>query len=267
MKNTGFEALVGYKDKSGKLGYSIMANIGTYKDRITDLPDEVISSYPGNVEQNILGKSLHSIFGYVSDGIFQSDSEVSNHAEQPGKKIGRLRYVDLNSDGIINTLDQRYLGISSPRYEYGVNIKLDYKGFDASIFFQGVGKRDVNNTFKRRTDFASLWAGINYGKRILDAWTPDNTGSTIPAATLVDSNNEGRVSTYFIESGAYMKLRQASVGFTIDNLKFVKSLRVYVTGDNLITVKAKSFSAKDPENPYNGFPRPRNITTGINLTF
>jgi hypothetical protein len=148
-----------------------------------------------------------------------------------------------------------------------VNIKLDYKGFDASIFFQGVGKRDVNNTFKRRTDFASLWAGINYGKRILDAWTPDNTGSTIPAATLVDSNNEGRVSTYFIESGAYMKLRQASVGFTIDNLKFVKSLRVYVTGDNLITVKAKSFSAKDPENPYNGFPRPRNITTGINLTF
>jgi len=203
----------------------------------------------------------------VTDGIFKTQEEVQQHAEQPGKKVGRLRYVDLNDDGVINTLDQRYLGVSSPRLEFGLNLNLDYKRFDVSLFFQGVGLRDVNNTFKRRTDFASLWAGINYGRRILDAWSEDNPNSTIPAATLVDSNNEGRLSTYFIESGAYVKLRQASVGYTIDGVRFVKNIRFYVTGDNLITIKAKSFTAKDPENPYNGFPRPRNVTAGLNLTF
>lgn len=267
MKTTGFEVLVGYKEKIGEVNFSVVGNVGSYKDRITDLPDDVVSSYPGNVEQNILGRSLHSIFGYVTDGIFKSDDEVQQHAEQPGKKIGRLRYVDLNNDGVINALDQRYLGVSSPRLEYGFNFNFDYKRFDISLFFQGVGLRDVSNTFKRRTDFSSLWAGINYGKRILDGWTEDNPNSTIPAATLVDSNNEGRLSTYYIESGAYMKLRQASIGYTIDGISFLKNIRFYITGDNLITFKAKSFTAKDPENPYNGFPRPRNVTGGLNLTF
>lgn len=267
MKTTGFEVLLGYKDRFGDLGLAVTGNIGNYKDRITDLPDDVVSSYPGNVEQNILGRSMHSIFGYVTDGIFKTQEEVQQHAEQPGKKVGRLRYVDLNDDGVINTLDQRYLGVSSPRLEFGLNLNLDYKRFDVSLFFQGVGLRDVNNTFKRRTDFASLWAGINYGQRILDAWSEDNPNSTIPAATLVDSNNEGRLSTYYIESGAYVKLRQASVGYTIDGVRFIKNIRFYVTGDNLITIKAKSFTAKDPENPYNGFPRPRNVTAGLNLTF
>lgn len=267
MKTTGLEFMVGYKGKIGRVGVSVAGNVGTYKDRITDLPDDVISSYPGNVEQNILGRSLHSIFGYVTDGIFQSEEEVQQHAEQPGKKVGRLRYVDLNNDGVINTLDQRYLGVSSPQLEYGLNLNFDYKRFDVSLFFQGVGLRDVSNTFKRRTDFSSLWAGINYGKRIRDAWTEDNPNSTIPAATLVDSNNEGRQSTYYIESGAYMKLRQASISYMIDGISFFKNIKFYVTGDNIITFKAKSFTAKDPENPYNGFPRPRNVTAGLNLTF
>ncbi len=267
MKTTGFEFLIGYKEKIGNVNFSVVGNVGSYKDRITDLPDDVISSYPGNVEQNILGRSLHSIFGYVTDGIFKTESEVQQHAEQPGKKVGRLRYVDLNNDGVINTLDQRYLGVSSPRLEYGLNFKFDYKRIDISLFLQGVGLRDVNNSFKRRTDFASLWAGINYGKRILDAWSEENPNSTIPAATLVDSNNEGRLSTYFIENGAYMKLRQASIGYTIDGTRFLKNIRFYLTGDNLVTLKSKSFTAKDPENPYNGFPRPRNLTVGLNLTF
>lgn len=267
MKTTGFEVLLGYKEKIGSVGFSVTGNLGTYKDRITDLPDEVISSYPGNVEQNILGRSLHSIFGYVTDGIFKTEAEVEQHAVQPGKQIGRLRYVDLNNDGVINTLDQQYLGVSSPRLEYGFNFKFDYKNIDVSMFFQGVGTRDVNNSFKRRTDFASLWAGINYGERILDAWTPENPNASIPAATLVDSNNEGRLSTYFIESGAYLKLRQASIGYTLERIKFLKNVRLFFTGDNLITIKSKSFTAKDPENPYNGFPRPRNFTAGISLTF
>src|SRR5699024_11675069 len=100
--------------------------------RVTCLPVDLISSYPGNVEQNILGRSLHSIFGYVTDGIFQSEEEVQQHAEQPGKKVGRLRNVDLNNDGVINTLDQRYLGVSPPQLEYGLTLNFDFKRFDVS---------------------------------------------------------------------------------------------------------------------------------------
>lgn len=271
MKTKGFEAFLKYNDHVGAVNYSITANIGHYKDQITHLPADVINSYPGNTEQNILGRSMHSIFGYVADGIFKSQEEVDAHANQPGKGIGRLKFKDLNGDGSINSLDQKYLGVSSPTYEYGTNINLEYKNFDLRIFFQGIFGREVNNVFKRRTDFTSLWAGINYGTRTLGAWSPDNPNSTIPAVTLVDNNNEGRLSSYYIDNGAYLKLRQASLGYTVENLKFIKNARVYVTGDNLLTLKDNSgdnsFTSPDPENPYNAFPRPRSLTLGVNLTF
>jgi len=265
MQTKGFEILLGYQDAISKLNYSVTGNLGHYRDKITELPTVVLNSYPGNVEQNILGRSMNSIFGYVTDGIFKNQEEVDQHAIQPGKGIGRLKYKDLNDDGTVNTLDQRYLGISTPRYEYGINLNLSYKNFDFTAFFQGVFGREVNNVFKRRTDFSSLWAGINYGKRTLDAWSPDNPGSTIPAVTLVDNNNEGRLSTYFIENGAYMKLRQISLGYNLPDIKHIRSSRLYLTADNLLTFKHSSFTSEDPENPGNGFPRPRNITLGLSI--
>lgn len=265
MRTKGFEALLSYQNAVGKLNYSITGNIGHYRDKIMNLPSVVVSSYPGNTEQNILGRSMNSIFGYVADGVFKSQEEVDMHATQPGKGIGRLRFKDLNGDGSINTLDQKYLGISTPRYEYGFNFNLNYKNFDFTAFFQGVMGREVNNVFKRRTDFSSLWAGINYGKRTLDAWSVDNPNSTIPAVTLVDNNNEGRLSSYFIENGSYLKIRQASIGYNLPQIKFVKSSRLFLTADNLLTIKHSSFTSEDPENPGNGFPRPRNITLGLSV--
>lgn len=266
MQTKGFELLLGYQDAISKVNYSITGNIGHYRDKIKHLPAVVVSSYPGNVEQNILGRSMNSIFGYVSDGIFKSKEEVDQHAVQPGKGIGRLKFKDLNGDGTINTLDQKYLGISTPRYEYGINLNLSYKRFDFTAFFQGVLGRDVNNVFKRRTDFSSLWAGINYGKRTLDAWTVDNPNATIPAVTLVDNNNEGRMSSYFIENGSYLKLRQISLGYNLPDIKHIKNSRLYLTADNLLTFKHSSFTSEDPENPGNGFPRPRNITLGLSIS-
>ncbi|HWK99840.1 MAG TPA: SusC/RagA family TonB-linked outer membrane protein, partial [Parapedobacter sp.] len=271
MRTKGFEILLGYRKQIGEFGYTLTGNIGHYRDQITDLPPEVVSSYPGNVEQNILGRSVNSMFGYVTDGIFKTTEEVEAHANQPGKDIGRLRYKDLNNDGAINALDQAYIGVSTPRYDYGVNLAIEYGKFDFSAFFQGVFGREVNNTIKQRTDFASLWAGINYGERILNAWTPDNPSATIPAVTLVNSNNEGRLSTYFIENGAYMKLRQVSIGYNIGAFRFVKNLRLYATGENLFIIKdnsgANAFTAMDPENPNNTFPIPRNLTFGLSVTF
>ena len=271
VKTKGFEIALGYRDQAGAFNYSVIGNLGHYHDKITDLPDNVVHSYPGNSEQTILGHSMNSIFGYVADGLFQNKKEVDNSAEQPGKGIGRIRYADLNNDGVINTLDQRYLGISSPLYSFGLNLQGEYKGFTLSIFFQGVAGISVYDERKRFSDFTDLWAGTNYGKRTLDAWTPENSSSTIPAVTLTDNNTEGKQSSYFIENGAYLKLREVSLGYLIKNVGHLNPIRVYVTGQNLLTVKdnsgADAFTSPDPEDSGYGFPRPRKITFGFNLSF
>ncbi|MFH5884673.1 SusC/RagA family TonB-linked outer membrane protein [Halalkalibaculum sp. DA3122] len=271
VETTGAEFFIEYRNQAGEFNYSIRGNVGHYKDKITELPADVVDSYPGNSEKTILGQSMNSHFGYVYDGIFQNQQEVDEHADQTGKGVGRIRYKDLNGDGVITPLDQKYLGTSTADYEYGLNLQASYKKFDVRVFLQGVLGREVYNQFKRRTDFASLWAGTNYGTRMLDAWTPSNRDTFIPAATLTDSNNEGRVSTYFIDNGSYLKLRQISLGYTPNNFLGTRSIRLFVTGENLLTVKDNSgidaFTAPDPEDPSIGLPRPRKVSVGINLSF
>lgn len=271
VENKGFEILLGYRGNTRDWGYSASFNIGHYADKITELPENVIKSYPGNNEKNILGRSMNSLFGYVADGIFKTQEEVDQHAEQPGKKIGRLKFKDLNGDKKIDLLDQDWLGTSTPKYEFGLNLNASYKNFDFNVFFQGVLGRTVYDDFKRYTDFSSLWAGTNWGERTLNAWSPDNPDSDIPAATLVDENNEGRYSSYFLSNGAYMKMRKITLGYSLHDISVIKSLRFYVTGENLLTFKdtkgSNAFTSPDPENPGNGFARPQNITFGINITF
>lgn len=268
---TGFEMLVGYREQLGEFNFSVTGNIGQYKDKITELPADVVRSYPGNADKTILGRSMNSWFGYVTDGLFQNVQEVDEHATQPGKGIGRIRYKDLNDDGIINALDQDYLGTSTPKFEYGINLQGDYKGFDLSLFFQGVQGVVVYNSFKNRTDFTALWAGTNYGIRTLNAWTPANSASTVPAVTLTDNNNEGRLSTYFLDNGSYLKLRLASIGYTVTDFIGIRNTRVFLSGENLLTFKDRSgadaFTSPDPENPNQTYPRPLNITLGVNLNF
>ncbi|MHB1921102.1 MAG: SusC/RagA family TonB-linked outer membrane protein, partial [Chitinophagaceae bacterium] len=124
--------------------------------------------------------------------------------------------------------------------------------------------------YKTYTDFSSLWVGTNWGARVLDAWTPQNPNSTIPALTLVDRNNEGRTSTYFIENGSYLKLRNIQLSYDLKSL-FARAgfmnAQVYVSASNLLTVKSKSYTATDPENPNYSFPIPVIGTIGLNMSF
>jgi hypothetical protein len=233
------------------------------------LPKEVIASYPGNgTDKTILGRPANSFFGYVADGIFQNQGEVDNAAVQPGKGVGRIRYADLNKDGTIDAQDRDFIGNSTPKYMYGFNTSVSWKNFDLSFFFQGINVK-VQNEFKTYTDFSSLWTGTNWGDRTLDAWTPQNNGSDIPALTLVDRNNEGRFSTYFIENGSYLKLRNAQIGYNFKSLNSLKiqSARLYLQGSNLFTIKSKSFTGPDPEIPNFAFPIPILGTIGLNVTF
>jgi hypothetical protein len=272
MQNKGIEAILTYDGQINKdLTYSVSANIATYRNKVTYLPSSVITAYPGNGTTNtIVGHSINSVYGYVADGLFTSSAEVKNAATQPGDGVGRIRYKDLNGDGVINSDDQTYITSGDPDYTYGLNINLKYKDFDLVMFFQGVQGIQVYNTYKEYTDFTSIWPGTNWGTRTLDAWSPQNLKSTIPALTLVDNNDEARTSTYFLENGSYMKLRNLQIGYNLKNvlrkLK-IQNARIYLQGNNLFTVKSKSYTGSDPENPSGAYPIPAITSIGLDLTF
>lgn len=269
LKNKGFDAMVSYETRfSNDFSMNLTGNFSKYRNEVIALPREVLTSYPGNgTDKNILGRPVNSFFGYVADGLFQNQPDVDVHAEQPGKGIGRIRYKDLNSDGVINDRDRDYLGDAGPKFTTGLNASFTYKNFDLSFFVQAI-KVKVVNDFKTYTDFSSLWTGTNWGSRTLDAWTPSNSSSNIPALTLVDNNNEGRFSTYFIEDGSYIKLRNLQLGYNMKNVlrSRFKNMRVFIQGSNLLTIKSKSFTGPDPEIPNYGFPVPVIGTLGLNIT-
>lgn len=274
MENKGVEFSLGYRGKTSfGLNYDVTGNISGYRNKITKLPESVVNNYGGNgTTDNILGKPINSFYGYVADGLFQSQEEVDNHAAQTGKDIGRIRYKNLNDDNVIDEKDRTWIGSPHPDFEYGLNIVLDWKGVDLTAFFQGVVGNDINNTVKRFTDF---WAvdelGSNKGTRVLDAWSPTNTTSNIPALSFSDLNNEKRFSSYYIESGSYLKLRNLQIGYTLPasisrKIKLDKT-RFYVSGQNLMTLKSKNFTGLDPENPNLGYPISTTFTVGLNVGF
>ncbi|MBS0027786.1 SusC/RagA family TonB-linked outer membrane protein [Chitinophaga sp. 22321] len=271
MQNKGLEVLLSYNGNIAPgLSLTVTGNVATYRNKITQLPAEVLTSYPGNgQDKTILGRSVNSTFGYVADGLFRSQKEVDDYANQIGKGIGRIRYKDLNGDKVIDDKDRDYIGKGDPDFTYGLNVSLEYKHFDLTFFLQGIQGIQVYNTYKTYTDFSSIWPGTNWGARTLDAWTPQHPDATVPALTLVDRNNENRTSTYFLESGSYLKLRNLQLGYSFQHLfsKRLQTARVYVQGSNLLTLKSKSFTATDPENPNNAYPIPVIGTIGLNLSF
>ncbi|HVW58377.1 MAG TPA: SusC/RagA family TonB-linked outer membrane protein, partial [Puia sp.] len=270
MRNKGIEVLLTYNGRMARdLSLTVTGNISSFRNNVTYLPKEVLTSYPGNgTDKTILGHPVNSFFGYVADGLFRSQKDLDESADQVGKGLGRIRYKDLDHSGTIDDKDRDYIGSSDPRFIYGLNVALTYKDFDLSFFLQGVQGTTVYNDFKTYTDFSSLWVGTNWGTRVLSAWTPQNPNSSIPALTLVNRNNEGRMSTYFLEKGSYLKLRNLQIGYNLKRALGgrLQAARVYVQGSNLFTIKSRSFTATDPENPSYGFPIPVIGTIGLNVT-
>lgn len=274
VKNWGWEFLLGYQATvAGNIRIDISANLSTARNEVVALPEAVINSFPGNgQDKTILGQSVNSVFGFVADGLFQNQEEVEAHATQTGAAPGRIRWKDLNDDGVIDENDQDYIAIfDNPDFIYGLNVNVGYKAFDVSLFFQGVQGGQIKNGYKIFTDFTSVNVGSNYGARTLDAWTPQNSGSTIPALTRIDNNNEARESTYFWEPADYLKLRNLTIGYT-PGKEFMQrfrlsSARIFMQGQNLFTLKNSDTVAQDPETPNATFPVPRRFTFGVNLTF
>lgn len=276
MENKGFEFTLGYRGHTNfELGYDLTGNISTNANKMTYLPESVKYSYGGNGSYDtVLGRPYGSYYGYVSDGIFKSQEELDNHCKQDGKALGRMRYRDLNNDGTINDKDRTWIGDPYPDFSYGLNINLTYKNFDLTLYFQGIQNVDINVfALKKTTDFWSVSdTRSNKGARLLNAWDPiTNPKSNIPALSLTDTNNETRFSTYYIENGSYLKLRNAQLGYnfpenTLNKLKLSK-LRFYASAQNLFTIKSENFTGVDPENPAWGYPIPLTVTLGVNVSF
>ncbi len=265
--NRGWEFVVGYQgERRGDFRYDVKLNFAHFRDKITELPENVRPAYAGNLVNTIIGHSQFDIFGYKTAGLFQSQAEADAAPTQIGAGPGRIRYVDINGDKVINDLDRTWIGTTLPALEYGMRIDLTYKKFDLSVFGSGVAGREgfdvytlFNNLMKSRE---------NVGPGVFQGWTPQNTNTNIPALTLKDNNNEGRPSDYFIVNTSYFKMRNIQLGYNLEPKSVFSRLRIFAMAENLFWIKSKSYQSPDPERiDLDPVPIPKTFTLGINASF
>ena len=278
MKNHGFELNLGYHSPQyGDFSWDGSLNLSMYRNELVRLNDEV--SVIGGDFRLIEGQPMGVYYGYISDGIFQTADEVSNHAIQEGKGIGRLKYRDINGDGVIDEADRCIIGDPNPDFGMGLTLTANYKNWSLSTFFSGEFGFDIYNGTRKQLEFMTYGnLYTNRGVDVLNAWTTENTGASIPALTTVDDNNETRMSTYFVEDGSYMKCKYIKLSYRFDQpwMKTIglSSLSLYGQVENVFTLT--SYKGLDPEVPLstygaridNGpYPRARTFSVGLNVQF
>ena len=274
LRNWGMEFSLGYrKTLACGLNIDLNANVDFFRNKVTYLPSTTTGSYAHTSKENLVesGKPYGSSVGYIVTGIFQNQAEVEASG-QANARVGGLKYADLDGNGLITSDDQDWIYNPVPAFSYGLNLALNYKNFDLSMFWQGVCNQDVYNGQKAQTDFWSITdAGSNKGNRLLGAWNTNNTDSTIPALTTNNTADEGRASTYYVENGSYLKLRNLQIGYNIPSTFLTKfkmsNARVYLAGQNLLSIKSKDLTCPDPENPNWNYPLATSISFGIQIGF
>ena len=255
VRNQGWEMALSYR-KTGKfLRHTVSLNLGDSWNKV--LYFEGTENLPRVDELRYLqmaGYPYRSYIGYKRDGYFQNIDEVSSGAKPAGVNVqpGDNRYVDVNGDGVIDDDDLFVFGNPFPRLTYGATYNVGFKGFDMNIFFQGVGKR----TMMLRGELVEPFHA-NYGRTMyehqLDYWTPQNPDARYPRladnGSASNTNNFQRGSDMYLYSGAYLRLKNVQLGYTlpesITKKLGMQKLRAYVSGQNLWTVSAVKFV--DPE--------------------
>ncbi len=268
--NKGWEFTLGYAKKFiNGLYFNISTNFGATKNKVTQLPVEVRTAYPGTAQNSIIGHSQYEIFGFKFDGLFQSQDDIDSHATQVASRLGGIKYVDINGDGVINWDDRTFIGSTLPKLEYGINISFAYKNIDFSVFGSGVSGRIGLDPYIFYNNFAS--GSNNSGPGTLNAWTPTNTNSTIPSLSLV--GNDSQTSDYLFRNNSYFKFRNSQIGYTLpDSIAsksgFITKCRIYAQGENLFWITPKGYVGTDPERTdINRIPVPTSFTIGVNFNF
>lgn len=278
MKTVGWEVSLEWNDRlSNGLGYHIKGVLSDYQASITKFsnPTKLLGTH-------YVGEKLNEIWGYVSNGLFQSDEDAKaadqSYLSGGSWGAGDVKYEDLNNDGKIdigkNTLDdsgdRKIIGNSTPRYSYGITAGFDYKGFDFEMFWQGIGKRDYWLGGSQFWGFTDEWCTPLTSS--LDYWTEDNRDAYFPRLHHYGVNGGNhQVSTRYLQNAAYLRLKNVVLGYTIprsitEKVK-ISRLRVFVQGENLLTF-TPLIDSYDPETLNNmTYPINKKISVGLNLTF
>ncbi|KAB1156946.1 SusC/RagA family TonB-linked outer membrane protein [Flavobacterium luteum] len=277
VSNKGFEAVLSYKSNpKNDFKYGVDLNFSTYKNNVESLDTESNFLLNG-VSITKKGSPIASFYGLIADGLFRTPEEVAVHADQPGKALGKIRYRDINFDGKIDQFDRTIIGNPHPDFIYGINLYSSFKGFDLTLFFDGKQGNDLYNAQRAIGDFN--YFSFNHNTNTLDAWTPSNANSNIPALSTLNSNNELQPSSYFVEDGSYIRLKTISLGYNFDN-GFTKKLginklRFYLVGQNLFSLtsftgfdyEVSGLSAGGIGVAGYGIPHTKSMTFGINANF
>lgn len=283
VENRGLEFLIGYQGKTGDFRYAVSANFTFQKNKLV----ETGTNDPiwGSVSKNEIGEEFGRFYGYVYDGIFQSEEEVRAHVGADGKTLlqplarpGDARFKNISGDNRLDSDDRTYIGNPNPDVIYGGNIELGYKGFDFALYFQGVAGNDIwtgTKALLRQTSMTNLLA-----ETYTDAWRKAGDKTDVFGISRKDDNDNYRTSSWYVQDGSFLKIKSVQLGYTfpqkwIEATRVASSLRLYVSAENLFTIT--KFKYMDPEVPNGsalnmgmenlGYPNPRTFTVGVNVQF
>lgn len=289
MSNKGFEFNVAYhygRTVESPFKFDVGLNFSKNKNEIVQLAPGIFNQIYGNyrtLQTSVLqvGAPFGSFYGYKTAGIYQSAADIQGNPSYSGARVGGLRYQDINGDGIIDPKDRTIIGDPNPDFTVGINLNASYKNFDISAFIYGVQGNDIFQATRYFTDFPSF-AGAK-SVRLLNAWSPSNTSSPIPSAYVGASDVELASSSYYIQDGSFLRLKNIQLGYSLPVAKVfgenshISKIRVYVNASNLFTIT--KYAGLDPEVSQitDGFtapgvdqgiyPSPRQFLIGINVGF
>lgn len=278
MRNKGFEVSMTSRNMLGEFSWMTTVNASYNTNKILSLNGDVPIYFGNNI--HAVGHPASSFYGYVVDGIFQTQEEVDNHAIQTAgddpynrTSAGDIRFKDLNNDGIINDDDRTFLGDPTPSWTFSMNNSFAWKNFDLEVYFQGVAGNKIYNS--NRASLEAMSVAQNQMTTVLERWRGEGTSDSMPRAVFGDPNKNTRTSNRFIEDGSYLRLKNITLGYTlperISKKALMSSVRFYVSGQNLLTLTR--YTGLDPEissgtgDDNNVYPVSRNITFGLNVSF
>ena len=293
LKNSGIEIDMSYNNKIGQVSYNIGANASFIKNKVVALFDGnfIGSSLYGRMGQEISrtyeGLPIGIFYGWKTDGLYQtaqeisSDANISNDSRRTDGLIqpGDVRFLDLNGDGKITEADRTNIGSPHPKMVYGFNTDFNYKNFDLSLFFLGNAGVQLYNA--DRMQGIDPTYPFNMYAETLNRWTGPNSSNSIPRMTTKRNNLNHRTSDMFIEDGSFLRLKNLSFGYTLNEGVAkrigVSRIKFYVTGQNVLTFT--KYSGLDPELGYANdgnrqlgvdyaqYPQSRSWIFGLNVTF
>lgn len=283
MENTGLEFALAWHDYGHELKYDISANLTLPKNKVTSLGMGESQRIDGDCITKV-GSEVGQFYGYVYEGIFQSQEEIDNrindeglHVNQNGAQPGDVAYKDVNNDGEITGDDRTILGSGMPKVQFGLSFRLEYKGFDLNVSTFGAAGYQVMDFIDRT--LRGSYGATNKSVDLVNAWTPENPSTTVPRVYWASTGSitNDMFSSRFLQNGAYWKIANVELGYNLPDKWFkdvISGVRVYVSGQNLATIsKYRGYNIDfaggtfTPGYNYCSYPTPMTLMLGVNLSF